>query len=91
MVTTSCMDSIFTHSWCSSFLCIFALIYEGLVYSQELIKKTGRALSDWIYLGGVKAFADGSLGSNSAFFFEVRIKILCFHSCFILILSGLRS
>lgn len=36
----------------------------------ELIKKTGRALSDWIYLGGVKAFADGSLGSNSAFFFE---------------------
>ncbi|KAG6781637.1 hypothetical protein POTOM_014548 [Populus tomentosa] len=36
----------------------------------ELIKKTGRALSDWIYLGGVKAFADGSLGSSSAFFFE---------------------
>ncbi|XP_011020404.1 PREDICTED: uncharacterized protein LOC105122806 isoform X1 [Populus euphratica] len=36
----------------------------------ELIKKTGRVLSNWIYLGGVKAFADGSLGSNSAFFFE---------------------
>lgn len=28
-------------------------------------------LSEWIYLGGVKAFADGSLGSNSALFYEV--------------------
>ncbi|MBA0811453.1 hypothetical protein Gohar_003350, partial [Gossypium harknessii] len=33
-----------------------------------VIHRAGRALSNWIYLGGVKAFADGSLGSNSALF-----------------------
>ncbi|GAB2266033.1 Protein LONG AFTER FAR-RED 3 [Dionaea muscipula] len=32
----------------------------------ELILTKGRMLSEWIYLGGVKAFIDGSLGSNSA-------------------------
>ncbi|KAK2646306.1 hypothetical protein Ddye_021501 [Dipteronia dyeriana] len=36
----------------------------------DLIKKTGHAVSNWVYLGGVKAFADGSLGSNSALFHE---------------------
>uniref|UniRef100_A0A5B7BBP1 Amidohydrolase 3 domain-containing protein n=1 Tax=Davidia involucrata TaxID=16924 RepID=A0A5B7BBP1_DAVIN len=36
----------------------------------DLLHKTGRKLSQWIYLGGVKAFADGSLGSNSALFHE---------------------
>ncbi|KAB1201210.1 Transcription initiation factor TFIID subunit 2 [Morella rubra] len=36
----------------------------------DLTGKMGRALSQWIYLGGVKAFADGSLGSNSALFYE---------------------
>ncbi|CAN0863322.1 Protein LONG AFTER FAR-RED 3 [Linum grandiflorum] len=36
----------------------------------DVMKKNGRALSDRIYLGGVKAFADGSLGSNSALFYE---------------------
>ncbi|KAG0477134.1 hypothetical protein HPP92_013975 [Vanilla planifolia] len=36
----------------------------------DLFKKKGRSLSQWIYIGGVKAFADGSLGSNSAFFHE---------------------
>ncbi|KAK3221493.1 hypothetical protein Dsin_008518 [Dipteronia sinensis] len=36
----------------------------------DLIKKSGRAVSNWVYLGGVKAFADGSLGSNSALFHE---------------------
>nr|POE86763.1 putative amidohydrolase ytcj [Quercus suber] len=36
----------------------------------DLIEKMGRAISQWIYLGGVKAFADGSLGSNSALFHE---------------------
>ncbi|KAL9413782.1 hypothetical protein AB3S75_042300 [Citrus x aurantiifolia] len=36
----------------------------------DLINKTGHVLSDWVYLGGVKAFADGSLGSNSALFHE---------------------
>jgi len=32
-------------------------------------------LSEWIYIGGVKAFADGSLGSNSALLYEVRPDI----------------
>ncbi|XP_027343875.1 protein LONG AFTER FAR-RED 3-like [Abrus precatorius] len=36
----------------------------------DLINKTGNALSQWIHLGGVKAFADGSLGSTSAMFYE---------------------
>ncbi|KAK6143252.1 hypothetical protein DH2020_023600 [Rehmannia glutinosa] len=37
---------------------------------HELIKQAGRKLSQWIYLGGMKSFADGSLGSNSALFHE---------------------
>ncbi|KAH7860098.1 hypothetical protein Vadar_009293 [Vaccinium darrowii] len=37
---------------------------------QDLIHEKGRKLSQWLYLGGVKAFADGSLGSNSALFYE---------------------
>ncbi|KAK1279063.1 hypothetical protein QJS04_geneDACA007388 [Acorus gramineus] len=36
----------------------------------DLFQESGKALSQWIYLGGVKAFADGSLGSNSALFYE---------------------
>ncbi|KAG8363710.1 hypothetical protein BUALT_Bualt19G0050700 [Buddleja alternifolia] len=36
----------------------------------ELINQAGRKLSQWIYLGGMKSFADGSLGSNSALFHE---------------------
>ncbi|XP_024023487.1 uncharacterized protein LOC21407815 [Morus notabilis] len=36
----------------------------------DVVNKMGRAVSQWIYLGGVKAFADGSLGSNSALFYE---------------------
>uniref|UniRef100_A0A2P2KGQ0 Exoenzymes regulatory protein aepA n=1 Tax=Rhizophora mucronata TaxID=61149 RepID=A0A2P2KGQ0_RHIMU len=36
----------------------------------DLVKTAGRTLSNWIYLGGIKAFADGSLGSNSALFHE---------------------
>ncbi|KAL7593708.1 protein LONG AFTER FAR-RED 3 [Lactuca sativa] len=36
----------------------------------DIIQKTGRRLSQWIFLGGVKAFSDGSLGSNSALFHE---------------------
>lgn len=38
----------------------------------------GHAVSQWIYLGGVKAFADGSLGSRSALFYEV-ITIIPLH------------
>ncbi|GFQ03544.1 putative amidohydrolase ytcj [Phtheirospermum japonicum] len=37
---------------------------------HELMKQAGRKLSKWVYLGGVKSFADGSLGSNSALFHE---------------------
>ncbi|GAB4832163.1 Protein LONG AFTER FAR-RED 3 [Ancistrocladus abbreviatus] len=39
----------------------------------ELLEATGRVLSEWIYLGGVKAFFDGSLGSNSALFYEAYV------------------
>ncbi|XP_020534012.1 protein LONG AFTER FAR-RED 3 isoform X2 [Jatropha curcas] len=53
-------------------LCLFFSI-ETRSRLFELITKTGRALSDWIYLGGVKAFADGSLGSSSALFYETYI------------------
>ncbi|KAH6819713.1 Amidohydrolase family [Perilla frutescens var. frutescens] len=37
---------------------------------HEFINKAGRKLSEWIYLGGVKSFSDGSLGSGSALFYE---------------------
>ncbi|XP_039060937.1 protein LONG AFTER FAR-RED 3-like [Hibiscus syriacus] len=37
----------------------------------SVIHRAGRALSNWIYFGGVKAFADSSLGSNSALFHEL--------------------
>ncbi|XP_054813429.1 protein LONG AFTER FAR-RED 3-like [Prosopis cineraria] len=39
----------------------------------DLINKTGHALSQWLYLGGVKAFADGSLGSSSALLYKPYI------------------
>jgi hypothetical protein len=34
-------------------------------------------LSQWIHLGGVKAFLDGSLGSSSALFYEVSSEEYC--------------
>lgn len=34
------------------------------------LKASGRSLSQWLHIGGVKAFLDGSLGSNSALFYE---------------------
>ncbi|XP_071715517.1 protein LONG AFTER FAR-RED 3 [Rutidosis leptorrhynchoides] len=37
---------------------------------HDIVQTTGRKLSQWLYIGGVKAFADGSLGSNSALFHE---------------------
>ncbi|KAL8125221.1 hypothetical protein AgCh_012776 [Apium graveolens] len=37
---------------------------------SDLIDKTGRKLSQRIYLGGVKDFFDGSLGSSSALFYQ---------------------
>ncbi|CAA7388485.1 unnamed protein product [Spirodela intermedia] len=36
----------------------------------NLVRERGRSISQWIHLGGVKAFADGSLGSNSALFYQ---------------------
>lgn len=36
----------------------------------DLVQTAGRVISQWIYLGGVKAFLDGALGSNSALFHE---------------------
>lgn len=33
-------------------------------------KGTGQTLSQWLHIGGVKAFTDGSLGSSSALFYE---------------------
>ncbi|XP_024520590.1 uncharacterized protein LOC9656200 isoform X2 [Selaginella moellendorffii] len=35
-----------------------------------LIKERGRHISDWVHIGGVKAFADGSLGSGTALFHQ---------------------
>ncbi|XP_056164821.1 protein LONG AFTER FAR-RED 3 isoform X2 [Syzygium oleosum] len=40
----------------------------------DQVNKFGRAFSQWIYLGGVKAFADGSLGSSSALFREPYVN-----------------
>lgn len=39
----------------------------------DLKLQKGHVLSEWLYLGGVKAFIDGSLGSNSALFYEEYI------------------
>ncbi|XP_074572812.1 protein LONG AFTER FAR-RED 3 isoform X2 [Curcuma longa] len=36
----------------------------------DLIQEKGKVFSKWMHFGGVKAFADGSLGSNSALFYE---------------------
>ncbi|TKY49710.1 putative amidohydrolase YtcJ [Spatholobus suberectus] len=48
------------------------LFFPMVTWSRlaDLINKMGRAVGQWIYLGGVKAFADGSLGSSSALFYE---------------------
>ncbi|XP_047055107.1 protein LONG AFTER FAR-RED 3-like [Lolium rigidum] len=37
---------------------------------SDLIREKGHLLSEWIHVGGVKAFLDGSLGSSSALFYE---------------------
>ncbi|PWA86647.1 amidohydrolase family [Artemisia annua] len=50
-------------------ICLF---FPMPTWSQvfDTVQTTGRKLSQWLYIGGVKAFADGSLGSNSALFHE---------------------
>ncbi|CAN8279522.1 unnamed protein product [Cochlearia groenlandica] len=49
--------------------CLFFPITTWSRLSDLKLEK-GRVLSEWLYLGGVKAFIDGSLGSNSALFYE---------------------
>ncbi|KAL5720054.1 Protein LONG AFTER FAR-RED 3 [Ranunculus cassubicifolius] len=50
-------------------VCLFFPI-ETWSRLQDVMHKAGQFVSQWIYLGGVKAFVDGSLGSNSALFYE---------------------
>ncbi|XP_071932056.1 protein LONG AFTER FAR-RED 3 isoform X6 [Coffea arabica] len=50
-------------------VCLFFPI-ETWARLRDLKYKAGPKLSEKIYLGGVKAFADGSLGSSSALFHE---------------------
>ncbi|CAN6485967.1 unnamed protein product [Victoria cruziana] len=50
-------------------LCLFFPL-ETWTRLVELIKDVGRGLGNWIYLGGLKTFADGSLGSHSALLYE---------------------
>ncbi|XP_006854791.2 uncharacterized protein LOC18444562 isoform X1 [Amborella trichopoda] len=63
------------YSWADStgnMLIRICLFFPMATWSRlvDTLKHTGRALSQWLFLGGVKAFADGSLGSNSALFYE---------------------
>lgn len=44
--------------------------------------EAGPKHSEKIYLGGVKAFADGSLGSSSALFYEVKTIVFPFKLIF---------
>jgi predicted amidohydrolase YtcJ len=39
---------------------------------QALVEQRRSPVSHWLHVGGVKAFADGSLGSGSALFHEVH-------------------
>ncbi|CAH9058318.1 unnamed protein product [Cuscuta europaea] len=50
-------------------VCLFFPL-ETWARLEGLVKKVGHSLSQRIHLGGVKAFSDGSLGSNSALFYE---------------------
>jgi predicted amidohydrolase YtcJ len=36
-----------------------------------LVRQRGFMLSQWLHIGGVKAFADGSLGTRTALFHKV--------------------
>lgn len=50
-------------------VCLFFPL-ETWARLHDLIKEAGRKQGPWLYLGGVKAFADGSLGSSSALLHE---------------------
>ncbi|KAJ7529283.1 hypothetical protein O6H91_15G042300 [Diphasiastrum complanatum] len=43
---------------------------ETFIEVADLVKEKGHVLSPWVHVGGVKAFADGSLGSSTALFHE---------------------
>ncbi|XVF00242.1 hypothetical protein REPUB_Repub03eG0268100 [Reevesia pubescens] len=82
-VEHSWQDFSDVHQWADSSgkmiirVCLFFPM-ETWSWSYDAINKAGNALSKWIYFGGVKAFADGSLGSKSALFHEVRTIQLVF-------------
>ncbi|KAL2971863.1 hypothetical protein AAZX31_15G221300, partial [Glycine max] len=50
-------------------VCLFFSV-ETYMVTLGCDNKVSHALSEWIYIGGVKAFSDGSLGSNSALLYE---------------------
>ncbi|KAH9618689.1 hypothetical protein KSS87_020698 [Heliosperma pusillum] len=56
-------------------VCLFFPI-ETWSRLAELKRRTGDVVDHWLYLGGVKAYIDGSLGSNSALFYEVAIHAI---------------
>lgn len=39
---------------------------------QAFVKQRGHDVSQWLRVGGVKAYADGSLGSGTALFHQVH-------------------
>ncbi|KAL9233820.1 hypothetical protein vseg_008767 [Gypsophila vaccaria] len=72
---SSWLDFADIYSWATNsgnMMVRVCLFFPMVTWSRlaELKKKTGSVISQWIYLGGVKAFIDGSLGSNSALFYE---------------------
>lgn len=50
-------------------VCLFFPLETWSLVASTL-KASGRNLSQWLHIGGVKTFLDGSLGSNSALFYE---------------------
>lgn len=54
-------------------VCLFFPL-ETWALLRDVKYKGGHSRSQWIHLGGVKAFADGSLGSNSALFHESYVN-----------------
>lgn len=46
---------------------------------QTYVQQSGYSVSPWLRVGGMKAFADGSLGSRTALFHEVFIILSFFY------------
>lgn len=74
-VELSWQDFTDVYSWANSsgkMMIRICLFFPMETWSRlfNLVQKTGHVVSEWLYLGGVKAFLDGSLGSNSALFYE---------------------